>query len=188
MCLDVGAKPDPDVKKLLATATGSGVDMVKALFGITSVRVGVLSNGVEEHKGDLLAKELNRLLREISRDDLSYVGFVRPDDIYEGVVDLVVTDGFSGNIALLMAEGTADMYGHIIRTEYRQPFTWRSPHKWFYAQMAGPFLSDVKKRVNHQVFNGAPVLGFDITVLKGHGSSDEVGFEALFEKAYLLAK
>jgi glycerol-3-phosphate acyltransferase PlsX len=130
--------------------------------------VGLLNIGEEDIKGHDIVQEAHRLL-QASR--VNYVGFVEGGDIFTGEVDVVVTDGFTGNVALKTMEGLARMIGASVREEFS-----RSPLRRLMAASAWPALSAVRARLDSRRYNGASMVGLNGIVIKSHGSADEFAF------------
>lgn len=165
--LDLGANADCTPEQLYQFAVMGSV-MVQAVDHIPRPRVGLLNMGVEEIKGVKQVKEAARLLQD---GVVNYCGFVEGNDIYKGAVDVVVCDGFVGNVALKTSEGLAHMLSEFIRQEYgRNPFT----------KLAGlislPVLKALKRRMDPRLYNGASLLGLQGIVIKSHGGADELAF------------
>jgi glycerol-3-phosphate acyltransferase PlsX len=137
--------------------------------------VGLLNIGEEDIKGHAIVQEAHRLL-EASR--LNYVGFVEGDDIFTGEVDVVVTDGFTGNVALKTMEGLARMIGASMREEFA-----RSPMRKLMAASAWPALSAIKARLDSRRYNGASMVGLNGIVIKSHGGADEFAFRHAIQVA-----
>jgi phosphate acyltransferase len=167
--LDAGANVDCDAERLIEFAV-MGEAFHRALHGATCPTVGLLNVGSEDQKGHEEVREAHRMLRE-GHYNLDYRGFVEGDDISKGSVDVVVTDGFSGNIALKTAEGTARFIGGEIRAAFRG-----SPLNMLGALIARGALNKLRARLDPSALNGAPLLGLNGIVIKCHGNSDAKGF------------
>src|SRR5271155_5134742 len=167
--LDVGATIGGDAQHLVALATMGGA-MARVLFDLERPTVGLLNIGVEEVKGLEQVREAGRILREAERCDLNYVGFVEGDDIGKGTVDVVVTEGFSGNIALKTAEGTARQFFHYLQNALNSGLLAKIG-----GLLAKPALEALVERSHPRNYNGSVFLGLDGVVIKSHGSSDVVG-------------
>ncbi len=167
--LDLGANIDSSAEHLLQFAV-MGSELVTAVEGVDSPIVGLLNIGAEEIKGVESVKQAHQLLRA---SGLNYVGYVEGDDIYtrEGL-DIVVTDGFIGNVALKSSEGVAKMIRHFLGTEFR-----RNPLTRLAALVALPVLGNLKKRIDPRRYNGASLLGLRGIVVKSHGGADCISFE-----------
>jgi phosphate acyltransferase len=170
--LDVGASIGADAQQLVDFSV-MGAAMARTLFGIERPTVGLLNVGVEEIKGQEEVKEAGRMLRDSQLKTLLYHGFVEGDDIGSGAVDVVVTEGFSGNIALKTAEGTAKQIAHYLRAAMQQTLMTRIGY--FFAKGAFVFL---KEKLDPRKVNGGVLLGLNGIVVKSHGGTDKVGFAA----------
>jgi glycerol-3-phosphate acyltransferase PlsX len=146
--------------------------------------VGLLNIGEEAIKGSEVIKKAGELLRSAGNaGDLNFYGNVEGNDIFKGVTDIVVCDGFVGNVALKTTEGLASMIREFLRAEFsRNIFT------KIVAICAYPVLSAFKKRVDHRRYNGAALLGLRGLVFKSHGSADELAFENALSRAYDAAQ
>jgi phosphate acyltransferase len=174
--LDVGATVGADARQLIEFAV-MGEAMASCLFEIDQPRVGLLNIGVEEVKGNEEVREAARLLRELKLP-LHYVGFVEGDDIGKGTVDVVVTEGFTGNVALKTAEGTAKQMSSFIRLAMTS--TLMSKIGAFFAQGAFRALKD---RLDPRKHNGGVLLGLNGVVVKSHGGTDALGFATAIDVA-----
>src|SRR6202163_3617334 len=186
--LDVGASIGADAKHLVAMAV-MGAGMARALLNVERPRVGLLNIGVEEVKGLDAVREAGRILRETQLPDLEYAGFVEGDDIGRGTVDVVVTEGFAGNIALKTAEGTARQIGEYLKGAMSRSLAARIGY--LFARSA---FRQFRERMDPRRANGGVFLGLNGIVIKSHGSTDAEGFAAAIELGYgvvrdeLLAK
>lgn len=144
-----------------------------------SPRVGLLNIGEEDVKGNEAVKEAAKLMRE---SNLNYQGFAEGNDIYTGTFDVIVTDGFSGNIALKTSEGLASMVSSIIKEEFT-----KSPLNKIIGLISTPVLKRIRDRLDHRRYNGASLLGLTATVIKSHGSADADGFYHAIEVGYKQA-
>jgi glycerol-3-phosphate acyltransferase PlsX len=177
--LDLGANVDCTPDHLLQFAV-MGSALVSVLDDIESPSVGLLNIGEEAIKGNEIIKKTGELLRTASNaGDLNFYGNVEGNDIYQGTVDLIVCDGFVGNVALKASEGLA----HKISETLKNSFT-RNIFTKIAAIFAYPVLSDFKDKVDHRRYNGAALLGLNGIVFKSHGSADEVAFETALNRAY----
>jgi glycerol-3-phosphate acyltransferase PlsX len=168
--LDVGASIGADAHQLVDYAV-MGSAMARALLSIERPKVGLINVGVEEVKGLEQVREAGRVLREWNSAHFEYAGFVEGDDLGKGTVDVFVTEGLSGNIALKTAEGTAKQIAAWLRTEMgRNILT-----KLAYVLGRGAF-SALRARLDPRNFNGAVFLGLNGIVIKSHGGTDEIGF------------
>lgn len=181
--LDLGANVDCDAEELLQFAV-LGSALVSALTGNESPSVGLLNIGEEAIKGSETIKKAGRLLRAAAQSqDLNFYGNVEGNDIFKGTTDIVVCDGFVGNVALKAVEGLASMIGRFMRTEFS-----RSIFAKFAAIIAYPVLSAVKRRFDHNRYNGAALLGLRGLVFKSHGSANERAFGYALDRAYDAAR
>lgn len=167
--LDLGANVDCEAEHLYQFAV-MGSELVAALEGIERPTVGLLNIGQEEIKGNEQVKQAHELL---SRSELNYVGYVEGDDIYlRDNLDIVVTDGFVGNVALKTTEGVAKLIRHFMTVEFkRNIFTKLS------ALVAMPVLKALRRRIDPRRYNGASLLGLRGIVVKSHGGADKLAFE-----------
>lgn len=180
--LDVGATIGADAHQLVDFAIlGSG--MARAVFGVERPTVGLLNVGVEEIKGQEVVKEAGRMLREANMNSLAYHGFVEGDDIGKGTVDVVVTEGFAGNIALKTAEGTARQIGGYLRAAMSRTLMARIGY--LFAKGAFDLL---RQKMDVSRSNGGVFLGLDGVVVKSHGGADSAGFAAAVELAYDMVR
>lgn len=181
--LDLGANVDCTAQHLLQFAVlGSALDSV--LKGKENPTVGLLNIGEEVIKGSEIIKRAGDLLRIAGNSGLlNFVGNVEGNDIFKGTTDIVVCDGFVGNVALKTGEGLAAMVGEFLKQEFsRNVFTKMA------AIAAYPVLSAFKKRVDHRRYNGAALLGLRGLVFKSHGSADEMAFGQALSRAYDAAR
>jgi glycerol-3-phosphate acyltransferase PlsX len=177
--LDLGANVDCTPEHLLQFAV-LGSALVSVLYDIESPTVGLLNIGEEAIKGNEIIKKAGELLRTASNSgDLNFYGNVEGTDIYQGTVDLIVCDGFVGNVALKASEGLA----HKISETLKKSFM-RNIYTRIAAICAYPVLSDFKDKVDHRRYNGAALLGLNGIVFKSHGSADELAFETALTRAY----
>ena len=177
--LDLGANVDCNEQHLLQFAVlGSALDSV--LKGRGNPTVGLLNIGSEVIKGNEVIKKAGELLtRAAETGDLNFVGNVEGNDIFKGTTDIVVCDGFVGNVALKASEGVAKMIGEFLKQEFK-----RNIFTKMAAILAYPVLSAFKKRVDHRHYNGAAFLGLNGLVFKSHGSADAFAFEQALNRAY----
>ncbi len=177
--LDLGANVDCTPQHLLQFAV-MGSALVSVLDSIESPTVGLLNIGEEDIKGNEIIKKTGELLRTAANSgDLNFFGNVEGTDIYQGTVNLIVCDGFVGNVALKASEGLA----HKISETLKNSFT----HNIFTkiaAIFAYPVLADFKDKVDHRRYNGAALLGLNGIVFKSHGSADDVAFGTALNRAY----
>ena len=168
--LDLGATIGGDGHHLMALAV-MGAAMASALFDLERPTVGLLNIGVEEMKGGEEIRAAAELLRAMDLPQLEYIGFVEGDGIGKGAADVIVTEGFSGNIALKAAEGTARQLSEILRSAMAR--TWRSRIGYLFAKGAFKALRD---KLDPSKSNGSVVLGLNGIVVKSHGGADAFGF------------
>ncbi len=186
--LDVGASIGADEHHLINLAA-MGSAMARVLFDIERPTIGLLNVGVEEIKGLEPVREAGRLLREGSFPHLNYVGFVEGDDIGKGTVDVVVTEGFAGNIALKTAEGTARQFAQYLKNAMSR--TWAARLGYLLSRQAFRTLRD---KMDPRKSNGGVFLGLNGIVIKSHGGADAEGFASAIDLGYdmfryeLLAK
>ena len=174
--LDLGANADCTPEQLFQFGV-MGSALASAVYSIPQPRVGLLNIGEEEIKGNEKVKEAARLL---GASHLNYIGFVEGDDIFSKDVDVVVTDGFVGNVSLKTMEGLAKMISQIIREEFK-----RTAFTRFLAFTALPVLHAIRRRLDPRNYNGASLLGLRGVVVKSHGGSDMVGFASAIRIAIL---
>ncbi|MEO5324341.1 phosphate acyltransferase PlsX [Mesorhizobium sp. CC13] len=180
--LDVGATIGADAHQLIDFAI-LGTGMARALFGIERPSVGLLNVGVEEIKGQEEVKEAGRMLREANMASMSYQGFVEGDDIGKGATDVVVTEGFSGNIALKTAEGTARQIAGYLREAMSR--TLMAKIGYIFAKGA---FDRLREKMDVRRANGGVFLGLNGVVVKSHGGADADGFAAAIEMAYDMVR
>jgi glycerol-3-phosphate acyltransferase PlsX len=181
--LDLGANVDCTADHLLQFAV-MGSALVAAVEGKENPKVGLLNIGEEAIKGSETIKRAGELLREAAAGGhLNFVGNVEGNDIFTGKADIVVCDGFVGNVALKTAEGLASMLSAFIRQEFTR--NWRTK---LAALVALPVLNHFKNRVDHRRYNGAALLGLRGLVFKSHGSADAFAFEQALNRAYDAAR
>lgn len=172
--LDLGANVDVDAETLFQFAV-MGVALTSAVENIPSPRVGLLNIGAEEIKGNERVKEAARLL---AASQLNYIGFIEGDDIYGGEVDVVVCDGFIGNVALKTSEGVARMIRHYMEQEFR-----RSSLNKLVGAMALPVLKSFRAKIDPRQYNGASLLGLQGIVIKSHGGADIIAYANAIKEA-----
>jgi len=172
--LDLGANVDTSAENLLEFAVMGSV-LTSAVENLASPTVGLLNIGEEEVKGNERVKEAARLLTDSS---LNYIGFVEGDDIYKGSVDVVVCDGFVGNVALKTSEGVAKMISNAMKEEFSRNLLTRLA-----ALMALPVLKALRRRIDPRRYNGASLLGLQGIVVKSHGGADVLAFTYAIREA-----
>ena len=177
LMLDLGANVDCEAQHLLQFAVMGTA--FAAAGGHARPRVGLLNIGEEVIKGNEMIKRAGELLREAdSEGRLRFAGNVEGNDIFRGTVDIVVCDGFVGNVALKTSEGVAQMISGMIREEFGRGLLSRVA-----ALCALPVLRRVRRRADHRRYNGAALLGLRGLVFKSHGSADAFAFEQALERA-----
>jgi glycerol-3-phosphate acyltransferase PlsX len=168
--LDVGASIGADARHLVAMAVMGG-GMARALFNLERARVGLLNIGVEEVKGLDAVREAGGILRAADLPEIEYAGFVEGDDIGKGTVDVVVTEGFAGNIALKTAEGTARQLSEYLRSAMAKTLLSRLGYV-----LARDAFSTLREKMDPRKANGGVFLGLNGIVIKSHGGTDAEGF------------
>lgn len=179
LMLDLGANVDCAAEHLLQFGY-MGAALVAATEGIDRPTVGLLNIGEEVIKGNETVKAAAELLRASA---LNFFGNVEGNDIFKGTTDVVVCDGFVGNVALKTSEGLAQMLGGAIKQEFQRNLLTKSM-----AVLSLPVLLQFKKRVDHRRYNGAALLGLKGIVIKSHGSADAYGFSFALKRARDAAK
>lgn len=174
--LDLGANVDSPAEILFQFAV-MGAALTSAVDNIERPAVGLLNVGAEEIKGNDKVKEAARLL---GASGLNYVGFVEGDDIWKGTADVVVCDGFVGNVALKSGEGLAKMIRHYMRMEFK-----RTPLTRLAGLIAMPVLKAFGRRIDPRRYNGASLVGLQGIVIKSHGSADVLSFANAINEAIL---
>ena len=183
LMLDVGADLKADPEDLLQYAL-MGASYARNGLGVTRPRIGLLNVGTEEHKGRAELKQANELIAEAT--DLGafdYVGFVEGGDLPSNRVDVIVTDGFTGNVALKTAEGTAKLIGDFLKEAFAA-----TPLSRIASLLALTSLKRLQKRIDPRRQNGGVFLGLNGTVVKSHGSADATGVSAAIKLAFQLAQ
>ena len=181
--LDLGANVDCTAEHLLQFAV-MGSALVSVLRDAPNPSVGLLNIGEEVIKGNEVIKKAGELLRSAANSgDLNFFGNVEGNDIFKGTTDIVVCDGFVGNVALKTSEGLASMIGGFLKEEFSRNILTKIA-----AICALPVLLAFKKRVDHRRYNGAALLGLRGLVFKSHGSADELAFEQALNRAYDAAR
>ncbi len=181
--LDLGANVDCTAEHLLQFAI-MGSALVAAVEGKENPTVGLLNIGEEVIKGNEVIKRAGELMRLAdAQGAINFHGNVEGNDIFKGTTDLVVCDGFVGNVALKTAEGLASLFATVIKQEFTK--NWLTK---MVAIVALPVLSNFKKRMDHRRYNGAALLGLRGLVFKSHGSADAFSFEQALKRAYDAAR
>ena len=174
--LDLGANIESGAEHLFQFAVMGSV-LASAVDNAEAPRIALLNIGEEAIKGNEQIKEASRML---STSGLNYVGYIEGDGIYSGNVDVVVCDGFIGNVSLKTSEGVAKMITHFMREEFKR--TWLNK---LTALVAMRVLNALKKRIDPRKYNGASLLGLQGIVIKSHGSADDFSFQNAIEIALL---
>lgn len=181
--LDVGANIGASARQLADYAL-MGAAMARALFRMERPSVGLLNVGVEEIKGVEEVRQAHAWLKELDMElPLDYRGFIEGDQIGQGVVDVVVVEGFAGNIALKTAEGTARQVGSYLRSAMGR--TWASR---LGAALARSGFAELKEKMDPRRSNGAPFLGLNGVAIKSHGGTDALGFASAIGVGYQMAE
>jgi glycerol-3-phosphate acyltransferase PlsX len=180
--LDMGASIGGDAHHLVDMSV-MGAAMARVLFSLERPSVGLLNIGVEEIKGLEEVREAGRILREADWQNMEYRGFVEASDIGRGTVDVVVTEGFSGNIALKAAEGTARQIAELLRAALSR--TWRARLGYL---LARPAFEALREKMDPTRSNGGIFLGLNGIVIKSHGGTDAEGFAAAIDIGYDFAR
>lgn len=177
--LDLGANSECTAEHLYQFAVMGSV-VASDMHGISNPRVGILNIGEEQTKGDSVVQEAARLL---TASKLNYIGFVEGDDIFSGDVDVVVTDGFTGNVALKSMEGLAKMMVGAVKTEYT-----RNPLRYLGALASWPVIRSLRREFDPRTYNGASMVGLTGVVIKSHGSADVLSFGNAIRVALIEAQ
>ncbi|MBK1734627.1 phosphate acyltransferase [Halorhodospira abdelmalekii] len=178
--LDLGANVDCKAEHLLQFAV-MGAVVAEAVYGIERPRVGLLNVGEEEIKGNDQVKRAAEMLA--GAEEINYTGYVEGDGIFKGEVDIVVCDGFVGNVALKCSEGVAALIADYMRMEF---------HRNLLTRLAGavalPVLKSLRRRIDPRQYNGASLLGLRGVALKSHGSADVLAFGRAIDTAVVEAR
>jgi glycerol-3-phosphate acyltransferase PlsX len=180
--LDVGASIGGDAQHL-ATLAIMGAAMARVLFDLERPTVGLLNIGVEEVKGIEEVREAAELLRSLNPPHMDFIGFVEGDGIGAGAADVIVTEGFTGNIALKAAEGTARQIGEYLRSAMNR--TWRSRLGYLFARSA---FTALREKMDPRKGNGGVFLGLNGIVIKSHGGTDAEGFASAVDAGYDMVR
>ena len=180
--LDVGAAIGADAAHLVILAA-MGSAMARALFDFDRPSVGLLNIGVEEVKGLEQVREAGQILRDGHFPYFDYIGFVEGDDIGKGTADVVVTEGFTGNVALKTAEGTAKQIGAYLRGAMNR--TWQAKLGYWLAREA---FHTLREKMDPRKSNGGVFLGLNGIVIKSHGGADTEGFAAAVDMGYDMVR
>lgn len=179
--LDLGANVECSPENLVDFAV-MGAVFANTVLGVHRPRIGLLNVGSEEMKGRDDVRVAAQELRELDLPG-EYIGYVEGDDITKGVVDVVVTDGFTGNVALKTAEGTAKMYSEFLKRTFKT--SWMAQIGYLFARAA---FKKLRKRTDPRTYNGALFVGLKGVCVKSHGGTDEVGFANAIGVAHDLVK
>lgn len=174
--LDMGANVDTSAENLFEFAVMGSV-LVSAVENIETPSVGLLNIGEEEIKGNERVKEAARILE---RSELNYIGYVEGDDIYKGTADVVVCDGFVGNVALKTTEGVAQLIRYYMTQEFKRNFLTKLS-----GLIALPVLKAFRKKIDPRRYNGASLVGLQGIVVKSHGGADTLAFACAIREAKL---
>lgn len=177
--LDLGANIECDSKHLYQFSI-LGSALVQSLEINSKPVIGLLNVGSEDFKGNDTIKDAGQLIQE---SNLNYAGFIEGDEMFEGNYDVIVSDGFAGNIALKSIEGVAQLISHFIRDEFNKSFLTKISALFSY-----PVMSAVKKKVDPRKYNGASLLGLQGVVVKSHGGADAYAFSQAINTAYYEVK
>lgn len=177
--LDLGANVDSSAAHLVQFAVMGSV-LAELVDGKPNPTVGLLNIGSEEIKGNERVKEASRLLEQT---DLNYKGFVEGDGLYHGEVDVLVCDGFVGNVALKASEGVAHMIRHYLRTSFTRNWLTKLA-----GLIASPVLKHFRRELDPRAYNGANLIGLQGIVIKSHGGADAFAFANAIDIAILEAK
>jgi glycerol-3-phosphate acyltransferase PlsX len=177
--LDLGANVDTSAENLYEFAVMGSV-LTSAVENIKSPTIGLLNIGEEEVKGNERVKEAARILAD---SDLNYVGFIEGDDIFKGTVDVVVCDGFVGNVSVKTTEGVAKLISHFLREEFKRNIFTRLS-----ALVAMPVLNALRRKIDPRRYNGASLLGLQGIVVKSHGGADKLAYACAIREAIVEVK
>jgi glycerol-3-phosphate acyltransferase PlsX len=177
--LDIGANVGCKAEHLLQFALMGSV-VASDILEIERPKVGLLNIGIEDIKGNDIVREAGALL---AQSNLNYCGFVEGDGVFHADIDVVVTDGFVGNVAIKTMEGVAGLIGSFLRQEFR-----RSPLRKLQGLAANSALAALRSRVDPRRYNGASLVGLNGVVLKSHGGADKVAFETAVRTAIVEAR
>jgi glycerol-3-phosphate acyltransferase PlsX len=177
--LDLGANVDSSAAHLVQFAVMGSV-LSELVDGIEQPRVGLLNIGSEEIKGNERVKEASRLLEQT---ELNYIGFIEGDGLYHGEADVVVCDGFVGNVALKTSEGVVHMIRHYLRQSFSRNWLTKLA-----GLIASPVLNHFRNELDPRAYNGANLIGLQGIVIKSHGGADEFAFANAIDIAIIEAK
>jgi len=177
--LDLGANVDSTPEMLVQFAVMGSV-LTEYVDKKATPRVALLNVGAEEIKGSEKVKKASQLLND---SELNYVGYIEADEILDSKVDVIVTDGFEGNVALKASEGTAKMIISVMKEEFRRTILTK-----LVGALGKPIFKSMQTRLDPRRHNGASLIGLNGIVVKSHGGSDEFGFIYAIEEACEQAK
>jgi phosphate acyltransferase len=180
--LDVGASIGADAQHIVDMAV-MGSAMARIVFNLERPKVALLNIGVEEVKGLEEVRDAGRILREAGLPDFEYVGFIEGSEIGKGLVDVVVTEGFSGNIAIKVAEGTARQFTEVLKAAMSQTLAARLG----YLLARGAFAT-LRHKMDPRKVNGGVFLGLNGIVIKSHGDTDAEGFACAVDLGYDMVR
>ena len=172
--LDLGANVDSSPEMLVQFAVMGSV-LTEFVDSKKAPRVGLLNVGAEEIKGSEKVKKASVLL---SDSELNYVGYVESDDLFSGKVDVIVCDGFEGNVALKASEGTAKMILSVLSEEFKRNILTKA-----LGALCTPIFNAMQARLDPRLHNGATLIGLNGIVVKSHGGTDELGFLQAIQEA-----
>jgi glycerol-3-phosphate acyltransferase PlsX len=175
--LDLGANIDTSAEQLFQFAIMGSV-LAEAVDNLANPRIGLLNIGEEEIKGNEQIKAAAKRLNTIP--DINYIGFVEGDDINKGTVDVVVCDGFVGNVSLKTTEGVAKMISHYVKQSFNKNWLTRLA-----ALICLPILKNIRHKIDPRRYNGASLLGLRGIVIKSHGSADVLSFSYAIREAII---
>ena len=178
--LDLGANVQCSADNLVQFAV-MGEVFARTVLGVKKPTIGLINIGIEEIKGNEAVKEAAAILRESSLP-IEFVGFIEGNDVAAGNVNVAVTDGFTGNVALKFAEGTAKLISGLVRESFRS--SWRSRMGYL---LARPALGLLRQRTDPRRYNGAIMCGLNGIVVKSHGGTDALGFSNAIAVAVEMA-
>lgn len=179
--LDLGANIDCTADNLVQFAV-MGEVYARMVLGVHEPKIGILNVGTEDVKGDSVVREAAARIQS-SGLKIDYAGFVEGTDVTEGSVDVVVTDGFTGNVALKIAEGTASMFTDTLRQSFSS--SWRGKLAYLIGR---PALKSIRRKFDPRRYNGAMFLGLNGVVVKSHGGTDALGFSSAVQVAAELLR
>ncbi len=181
--LDAGADIRADQDDLLTYAL-MGASYARNAFDLARPRIGLLNVGVEEHKGRAELKVAHDIIgRAADAGEFDYAGFIEGGDLPSDKIDVIVTDGFTGNVALKTGEGTSTLISELLRGAFM-----RNPLSMLAALLAKGSLDTLRRRIDPRRVNGGVFLGLNKTVVKSHGSADATGIAAALKLSYRLAQ